>query len=96
MSNFGQSSLGNTKAAARFEHEDSDRGKCSTPGTIRKTAGLKSTPPEGNKKREAEEAEEDVERRERGGKRRQEGPNSRIEMHLGFNTATSMFINVTG
>lgn len=44
MSNFGQSSLESTKAAARSEHEDIDRGKCSTPGMIRKTAGLKSTP----------------------------------------------------
>lgn len=67
MSNFGQSSLESTKAAARFEHEDSDRGKCSTPGLIRKTAGLKSTLKKATKKK-AEEAEEDVERNKRAEK----------------------------
>lgn len=35
MSNFGQSSLGNTKVGACGEHEDSGRGKCYMPGPIR-------------------------------------------------------------
>lgn len=67
MSNFGQSSLDSTKAAARSEHEDSDRGKCSTPGLIRKTAGL-NTHSLRRQKKQAEKAEEDVERREWGEK----------------------------
>lgn len=35
MSNFGQSSLDNTKVGAFREHEDSGRGKCFMPGLIR-------------------------------------------------------------
>lgn len=45
MSNFGQSSLGNTKVGACGEHEDSGRGECFMPGLIRPDRNYKEASP---------------------------------------------------
>lgn len=45
MSNFGQSSLGNTKVGACREHEDSGRGECFMPGLIRADRNYKGASP---------------------------------------------------
>lgn len=45
MSNFGQSSLGNTKVGTCREHEDSGRGKCFMPGLIRADRNYKGASP---------------------------------------------------
>ena len=45
MSNFGQSSLGNTKVEACREHEDSGRGKCFMPGLISADRNYKGASP---------------------------------------------------
>lgn len=67
MSNFGQSSLGNTKVGACREHEDSGRGKCFMPGPIRADRNYKgASPSEGRMKKEEKRG-----RREVGGKKRE-------------------------
>lgn len=92
MSNFGQSSLGNTKVGACREHEDSGRGKCFMPGLIRADRNYKGASPS---------KEKDEEGRERGEKRERERkkPNGKQKcwprMLYGFNTCTSVFVNVT-
>lgn len=65
MSNFGQSSLGNTKVGACREHEDSGRGKCFMPGLIRPDRNYKEASP-------SKEKDEEGRERERGGKERKE------------------------
>lgn len=52
MSNFGQSSLGNTKVGACGEHEDSGRGKCFMPGLIRPDRNYKEASPSKEKDEE--------------------------------------------
>lgn len=63
MSNFGPSSLGNTKVGACREHEDSGRGKCFMPGLIRADRNYKGASPSEGK---------DEEGREGGGERKKE------------------------
>lgn len=54
MSNFGQSSLGDTKVGARREHEDSGRGKCFMPGPIRADRNYKGASPSEERMRKEE------------------------------------------
>lgn len=68
MSNFGQSSLGNTKVGTCREHEDSGRGKCFMPGLIRADRNYKGASPS---------EEKDEERREGEEKREEEKPNGK-------------------
>lgn len=58
MSNFGQSSLGNTKVGAFREHEDSGRGKCFMPGLIRADRNYKGASPSKEKDEEGREGGE--------------------------------------
>lgn len=55
MSNFGPSSLGNTKVGACREHEDSGRGKCFMPGLIRADRNYKGASPSEGKDEEGRE-----------------------------------------
>lgn len=57
MSNFGQSSLGNTKVGACGEHEDSGGGKCFMPGLIRPDRNYKEASPSKEKYEEGRERE---------------------------------------
>lgn len=92
MSNFGQSSLGNTKVGACREHEDSGRGKCFMPGLIRADRNYKGASP-------SEGADEDG--REGGEKQKREKKKLNSEQKCwpsllyGFNTCVSVFVNVT-
>lgn len=65
MSNFGQSSLGNTKVGACGEHEDSGRGKCFMPGLIRPDRNYKEASPSKEKDEEGREGGERRENREK-------------------------------
>lgn len=80
MSNFGQSSLDNTKVGAFREHEDSGRGKCFMPGLIRADRNYKGAPTsEGNDEEGREERENKCWPR----------------MLCGFNARMSVFVKVT-
>lgn len=58
MSNFGQSSLGNTKVGACREHEDSGRGEHFMPGLIRADRNYKGASPSEGKDEEGREGGE--------------------------------------
>ncbi len=92
MSNFGQSSLGNTKVGACREHEDSGRGKCFMPGLIRADRNYKGASPSEGKD---EEGREGGEKRERERKKPNGKQKSWPRMLYGFNTCMSVFVNVT-
>lgn len=98
MSNFGQSSLGSTKAGARSEHEDSDRGKCFVPAQIRshgKTTKRSLRPR--RRRRRGEKKREERKEKGRGEKKKKSGSKSLgLECAMVFNACMSMFINVTG
>lgn len=80
MSNFGQSSLDNTKVGAFREHEDSGRGKCFMPGLIRADRNYKGAPTsEGNDEEGREERENKCWPR----------------MLCGFNAGMSVFVKAT-
>lgn len=80
MSNFGQSSLDNTKVGAFREHEDSGRGKCFMPGLIRADRNYKGAPTsEGNDEEGREESENKCWPR----------------MLCGFNACMSVFVKAT-
>lgn len=91
MSNFGQSSLGNTKVGACGEHEDSGRGECFMPGLIRPDRNYKEASPSKEKDEEGE-----------GRKREREGEgkiNCKGKWYSGmlcdFKTHMSEFVNAT-
>lgn len=69
MSNFGQSSLGNTKVGACREHEDSGRGKCFMPRLIRADRNYKGASPSEEGKGEHGREEEEKRRQGREGER---------------------------
>lgn len=96
MSNFGQSSLGNTKVGACREHEDSGRGKCFMPRLIRADRNYKGASPSEGKD---EEGREGGEKWERSGREKEKKPNGKQKSWLrtlyGFNTCMSVFVNVT-
>lgn len=94
MSNFGQSSLGNTKAGARSEHEDSDRGKCFVPAQIRRDGKTTKRSLRGRKRRREKKREE---RKEKGRKKEKKSVSKilGLECAMVFNACMSMFINVT-
>lgn len=90
MSNFGQSSLGNTKVGACREHEDSGRGEYFMPGLIRGDRNNKGAfPSEG----EGEEGGEGGVKQEIEGMK--QPVKVRPRMLLSFNTYMSVFVNVT-
>lgn len=94
MSNFGQSSLGSTKAGARSEHEDSDRGKCFVPAQIRshgKTTKRSLRPRRRRRRGEKKREERKEKGRERKKKNEKWVQNSWIGMCHGFQC---MHVNV--
>lgn len=67
MSNFGPSSLGNTKVGACREHEDSGRGKCFMPGLIRADRNYKGASPSEGRDEEVSEGGSREERKKPNG-----------------------------
>lgn len=90
MSNFGQSSLGNTKVRVCRGHEDSGRGKFFKPGLIRADRNYKGSSPSEENDEEGTEEREKWEREERNRKQK-----CWPRILRGFNTCMSMFVNVT-
>lgn len=93
MSNFGQSSLGNTKVGACREHEDSGRGKCFMPRLIRADRNYKgASPSEEGKDEQGREEEEEEKRHEREKKKPNTKQKSWSRMVDDFNTSQCLLI----